>query len=106
MKEERDGAAGRDGEGVCVLARPKREVYAIEQSGSVYLIPREGKPVRLNFAASFLWRELGKASSPEEMIAGYARVFDADSETANADVHRFLKTMREGGYLVSSDGQG
>jgi len=82
--------------------RPDPALLVLVQSESVYLIPHNAKPMRLNFSASFAWQQLSKGRSIDAVCPQYARRFGIDAQAARAEVDAFVTAMRESGYLLAA----
>ena len=53
--------------------------------------------IRLNETGAFLWQKMAERDCTEEdLVAALLEVYEIDAETAKADVHRIVETLREG----------
>lgn len=84
-------------------ARASAKLFVIEQSSNVYLIPPAGKPVKLNFPASFLWQRLTHQEPLEPVLCEYASRFDSDELDATSAISSFLFRMCSLGFIVFPD---
>lgn len=75
-------------------------LMVITQNDSVYLIPREANPLRLNLTASFAWTRLCGGVPFGDVCAEYARRFNVADEIAWDEVASFARSMCNAGYLV------
>lgn len=59
------------------------------------LLDTEGDQIhKLNRTASFIWRHVGEAESPEELACLLAQAFDVEEHVALGDVVDTLKRFR------------
>lgn len=53
----------------------------------------------LNESGAFLWRELEKGATREELLSALLREYDVEESEALADIEEFLSYLRQGGML-------
>lgn len=78
-------------------------LVAIEQSSTVYLIPRRMKPVRLHPAGAYLWGRLNEGSSLTDTIEGYSDLFGTPQDKARWAIDAFLRAMSAAHCIVSEE---
>ncbi len=55
--------------------------------------------IKLNETATYLWRQMTENTTEEKLLEAMMRDYDIDRETALADIHNFVTTLREAGIL-------
>ena len=55
--------------------------------------------IKLNESARILWKQLEKGCEKEDMIAAVTEAYDVDRKTVEADVDRFLDTLKGANIL-------
>lgn len=55
--------------------------------------------IRLNDTGIYLWTLLEQETDEAALLAAMCRDYDIDEETARADIHRFVDTLRRAGIL-------
>lgn len=55
--------------------------------------------IRLNDTGIYLWTLLEQETDEAALLAAMCRDYDIDEETARADIHRFVDTLRQAGIL-------
>jgi len=55
--------------------------------------------IKLNESARILWEQLEKGCEKEDMIAAVTEAYDVDRKTVEADVDRFLDTLKGANIL-------
>ena len=78
-----------------------RNLLVLEKSRSIYLIPPEGKPVRLNFEASFIWTSVTLGRGLDAVVDAYRHEFALAPEVAEGEVKAFVRRMCEAGFIVA-----
>lgn len=67
------------------------------------LLDTEGDQIhQLNQAATFIWRHVEEAPSPERLAALLAEAFDVDEQVAQTDVLETLKRLRALNLVVET----
>lgn len=56
--------------------------------------------IRLNDTGIYLWTLLEKDTDEDALLAAMLNDYDIDEETARADIHRFVETLRKAGILI------
>ncbi len=56
--------------------------------------------IRLNDTGIYLWTLLEQDTDEEALLSAMLRDYEIDEETARADIHRFVETLRRAGILV------
>ena len=80
--------------------RAPPDLLTVTRNQSVYLVPKSGKPVRLNFEASFIWTCVTLGRPIDSVVAEYCRRFGALPEAATQEVRDFLERMCAAGHLL------
>lgn len=82
------------------------EDYIIRQIAGEYIVVPTGKAavklnglINLNETGAFLWKLLQEGASKEELLSGLLSEYDADEETAKADLEEFLDRLSAEGIL-------
>ncbi|RHO60385.1 PqqD family protein [Eubacterium sp. AM05-23] len=55
--------------------------------------------INLEGIGGFLWKQLEKGGTKEEMLTNILEVYDVDRETAEQDLDAFIKRLTEFGFL-------
>lgn len=55
--------------------------------------------ISTNEVAGFIWRNLEKCHTPEDMVTKVLEAFEVDEETARVDVLGFLSCLKETGMI-------
>lgn len=55
--------------------------------------------ITLNDSGAFLWRQLEKGCTEEELVAALENEYNVDDATARADIKEFLATMSKADLL-------
>ncbi len=55
--------------------------------------------IRLNDTGILLWTLLEQETNEEALLAAMLKEYEIDEETARADIHRFIETLRKAGIL-------
>jgi len=63
----------------------------------------EGKYFNLNDVGSRIWELLAQPISADGLVAALTAEYDADADTARAEVVEFLSALRERGLLIPAD---
>ncbi len=61
--------------------------------------------ISLNGVASFIWEQMDKVESREELVQMILDRYEIDEETARKDVNGFLDTAIHVGYAREEDGE-
>lgn len=56
--------------------------------------------IRLNDTGIYLWTLLEQDTDEDALLSAMLRDYEIDEETARADIHRFVETLRRAGILV------
>jgi hypothetical protein len=56
--------------------------------------------IRLNDTGIYLWTLLEQDTDEDALLSAMLRDYEIDEETARADIHRFVETLRKAGILV------
>lgn len=56
--------------------------------------------IKLNETGAFLWEQLKKECSEEELLAALRAEYAVDEETAKADITAFLDSLKEAALLA------
>lgn len=56
--------------------------------------------IKLNETGAFLWEQLKKECSEEELLAALRAEYAVDEETAKADITAFLASLKEAALLA------
>ena len=56
--------------------------------------------IRLNETGIYLWTLLEQDTDEDALLSAMLRDYEIDEETARADIHRFVETLRRAGILV------
>ena len=56
--------------------------------------------IRLNDTGIYLWTLLEQDTDEDVLLSAMLRDYEIDEETARADIHRFVETLRRAGILV------
>jgi hypothetical protein len=56
--------------------------------------------IRLNDTGIYLWTLLEQDTDEAALLSAMLRDYEIDEETARADIHRFVETLRKAGILV------
>ncbi|MGN0299442.1 MAG: PqqD family protein [Lachnospiraceae bacterium] len=89
--------------------RAAKEMMLREIAGEHILIPTGSIAVKfnglinLNQSGLLLWNKLQKDCTKEDLVNALLEEYEVDSETAEADVEKFLNKMREAEILLESD---
>lgn len=82
------------------------EEYVIREVAGEYIIVPTGKAalnfnglITVNDTGAFLWKQLQKGASKEDLIHAVTDEFETDEESAAADIEVFLEKIREEGIL-------
>lgn len=78
------------------------DLVFIKQDETIYLLPARGKPVRLNFQASYLWEQIVKGVAPAEVVAEYSIRFGVEPSRAHDEYTAFIREMHDSRHLVST----
>ena len=85
----------------------RKEEYLMQNLGGEYiLVPLGAEVVNLNGiivlnnTGRFIWEQLAKDRSAEELVTAVRERFDADTERANADVKAFLDDITHRGLVI------
>jgi hypothetical protein len=72
------------------------------QDGAVVLDIRQGRVLRLNVTASFIFERLQRGETESQIIDGINQHFCVSRDVARADVNEFLKSMELEGLVHSA----
>jgi hypothetical protein len=56
--------------------------------------------ISVNATGSFIWDQLEKDISPDELVAAMTEYYDIDAETARRDAAGFIETLKGVGAVV------
>ncbi len=56
----------------------------------------------LNDTGRFLWEELEKGASMEELVTGLVAEYNVEENVAQKDVHIFVENLQKNGFLEES----
>ena len=59
--------------------------------------------IKLNETGEFLWEILTEEKTEDELVKALLAEYDIDEETAKKDVHAFLDTLSEKGFLEENE---
>lgn len=59
--------------------------------------------ITLNETGEFLWEILTEEKTEDELVKALLAEYDVDEETAKKDVHAFLDTLSEKGFLEENE---
>lgn len=55
--------------------------------------------INLNGTGAFLWKQLEKSSTKEELLMSIMKKYEVDENAAATDVDEFLMQIREGNFV-------
>lgn len=86
-------------------AVPPPDLEVVVEQGVVYLVPRDGRTVRLNRRGSQTWERMAEAGGDLDAAASaLAGVWGSAVEDARRSVGRFVGQLTERGLLVEDGG--
>ena len=59
--------------------------------------------ITLNESGAFLWSEIAKGCTYEELLASMLNTYEVSEMTARAGIDQFLETARAAGLIVDED---
>jgi hypothetical protein len=75
-------------------------VYAKEIDGQIVILEKNKEYIRkLNKTASFLWEQLTKPKTIDQLTAALIKKFKVNQEQANQDVANWVKVYLKEGFL-------
>lgn len=84
----------------------RKEGYILRTIGNSYMIvPVMGQSIKvedmlaLNGTGAYLWEQLAKETTQEELVEAILSEYDVDKETASAHIQEFLKKAEQAGIL-------
>ena len=80
--------------------QPAADLQVHQEFDTVFLIPRQQRPLRLNESGSRIWQLVAAAVSVLDIVRRYAAGAGLPVDECTPEVMRFLDRMTERGYLV------
>lgn len=80
--------------------------FALREIGGYFIAVPFGKKsvsfkamITLNESGAFLWNQLEKGKTENELLNAVIEEYDVDSDTANIDISRFISKLKIAGVL-------
>lgn len=84
---------------------PPPDLEVVVEQQVVYLVPRDGRVVRLNRRGSATWSHVAaEGGDVEAAVPSLAAVWGCGPEEARRSVERFVGRLADRGLLVEADG--
>jgi hypothetical protein len=80
--------------------RDSRLPFQEIQGQAVVVVPARRELHELDETATFLWSQLARARSLEELVAALCEEFEVDPVVAESDVKEFLQHLEEKGLVL------
>jgi hypothetical protein len=80
--------------------RDSRLPFQEIQGQAVVVVPARRELHELDEVGTFLWAELSRERSLEDLVTSLCEAFDVGTETATSDVREFLASLEEKGLVL------
>lgn len=83
-----------------------KEGYVLRKVGGRNIVVATGKAcsefngmIRINDAGAFIWNRLSEDIGEEALVQAVVEKYEVDADTAGRDVSKFIKNLKEAGFL-------